>query len=241
MKKIAKILFVLIVSLIFISNVSAKEREIYYTNDNGVTLTKEEYDFLGEMYWDGFQKVMTQEEYDFYNEGNYFGGTIEKKKVYDTPLTRGTFHSTANKSIQITKSCNTTCAISVYVEWINNPTIRSYDVIGAYLYNTSKIGSVNANSSTNEHTNVASITNIKTNGFGSSILLPAGNKVYVRQTFSVTKGGRIYASYQHAIRNTTLATSQQYDISVVGYGRVFDFYGDAANIYDNMNGVDIDV
>ena len=239
MKKIFKTLFVFMLAFIVISNVNAKE--IYYTNDNGVALTKEEYDFLGEMYWDGFQKSMTKEEYDFYNDGNYFNGTVEKRVVYDSSLTRDTYHSTANKSIQITKTCNTTCAIATTVQWINNPTIRSYDVIGAYLYNTSKIGSINAYAATNENTNVAAISNIKTNGFGSSVLLPSGSNVRVRQTFSVTKGGRVYASYQHAIKNTTLAISQQYNIAITGYGNVFAFYGDAVNIYDNMNGVDIEV
>lgn len=240
-KKLVVILFMLLLSIFSMTNVNAEEREIYYTNSNGVELTKEEYDFLTEIYWNGYQSKMTQDEYDYYNDGNFFGQEVVKKKVYDTPFTRGTSHSTQNKAIQISKTCNTTCSITIAVEWINNPTIRSYDVIGAYLYNTTKIGSVNANATTNNDGNFASITNVQTNGFGSSVLLPSGSNVHVYQTFKVAKGGRVYGSYQHAIKNTTLAVSQKYNIDITGYGSVFGFYGDAVNTYDNMNGVDITV
>lgn len=239
--RIAMSLFIFLLSFFTLTNVNAEERKIYYTNNNGVELTKDEYDFLTEVYWNGYQSKMTQDEYDYYRDGDYFGGEVEKKIVYDTPLTRGTFHSTPNKAIQISKTCNTTCSITIGVEWINNPTIRSYDVIGAYLYNTRKIGTVSAYATTNNNSNFASITNVQTNGFGSSVLLPSGSNVHVYQTFSVAKGGRVYGSYQHAIKNTTLAVSQKYNIDITGYGSVFGFYGDAVNTYDNMNGVDITV
>ena len=41
--------------------------------------------------------------------------------------------------------------------------------------------------------------------------------------------------------NTTLAVSQQFNVSRIGYGGVFSFYGTATSVYDNMNGVDIAV
>lgn len=232
-------LFIFVLSIFTITNVNAEE--IYYTNDNGVSLTKEEYDFLTEVYWDGFQQRMTEEEYNYYKEGNYFGQEVEKKIAYDKTLTRGTFHSTPNKSIQISKVCNTSCSITIGVEWINSPVVRSYDVIGAYLYNVTRIGSASAYATTNNDSNIASSTKYQANGFGSSVLLPTGSNVHVYQTFSVTKGGRVYGSYQHAIRNTTLEISQKFNISRIGYGGVFGFYDEAVNIYDNMNGVDIEV
>ena len=43
------------------------------------------------------------------------------------------------------------------------------------------------------------------------------------------------------MKNTTLSVSQQFNISPAGYGNVFNFYGDARDTYDNMNGVDISV
>ena len=41
----------LIVFVIQLQNVSAKE--IFYQNENGVSFTKEEYEFLSEMFWTG--------------------------------------------------------------------------------------------------------------------------------------------------------------------------------------------
>ena len=41
--------------------------------------------------------------------------------------------------------------------------------------------------------------------------------------------------------NTTLAVAQSFNISDIGYGGVFDFYNNADLVYDNMNGVDLDV
>ena len=48
MKQVVKVLFVLlgVISL----NVYADEA--FYTNDNGVSLTEQEYDFFTNMYWD---------------------------------------------------------------------------------------------------------------------------------------------------------------------------------------------
>lgn len=71
--------------------------------------------------------------------------------------------------------------------------------------------------------------------------MPSGSNIIINQTFSTTKNGTIYASYQHAISNTSLSTSQNYTFSNLGYGRVFLFNGSARNIYDAMNGVDINI
>lgn len=240
MKKMLNIIIIAL-CILCVNNVKAKEQDTYFKNDNGIELTKAEYDLLTEVYWDGFQKNMTQEEYDYYKDGNYFDGEVESKTVYDTPLARSDFHSTQSKAIKITKICNTTCSISVSVEWTKNPVVRSYDVIGAYLYNTTRSSNIMAQATSDSGSNLAAITNIKANGFGSSVLLPTGSNVHVYQTYSVTKGtdARVYASYQHATKSTTLAISQKYNIDITGYGRVFEFYGEAVGIYDNMNGVDI--
>ena len=242
MKKIGKlVILTFICSLCMLGVTEASAKEAYFTNNNGVSLTKEEYDFFAEMYWDGFQDIMTQKQYNIFNDGGYFGHEIESKTVYDTPLTRGTEHSTANKSITISKVCNSDCAITVYVKWINNPAIRSYDVIGAYLYNVSRTGVLDTFATATGGTANAAGTKTQTKGFGTSIKIPSGSNLRVTQTFTTTKGGHIYASYQHAAKESSLAISQQFDISVAGFGSVFEFYGDAYNIYDRMNGVDIAV
>ena len=67
----SKLILLSLLCLSFFSSftlVSAKE--IYFTNDNGVSLTKEEYDFLTKMYWDGYQKMMTKEEYQRFDDNN---------------------------------------------------------------------------------------------------------------------------------------------------------------------------
>ena len=46
-------------------NVYAEE-DIYYTNDNGVSLTKTEYDFFTKMYWDGYQEFVTPDGFKEY-------------------------------------------------------------------------------------------------------------------------------------------------------------------------------
>lgn len=50
-KKFAFTIFLLMVFTLIIPE--AKASEIYYRNDNGVALTKEEYDFLSYMFWEG--------------------------------------------------------------------------------------------------------------------------------------------------------------------------------------------
>lgn len=243
--KIRKSIFILIlVGLLFVcssKNVDAKE--IYFTNNNGVSLTQEEYDFLTEMYWDGYQNTMTQEEYNVFNNGGYFENKIEENIIYDynENSIMGDTHSTANKTLKITKSCSSNCIMAVTATWINNPTIRSYDVMGVRLSNVSLIGTVTTKAVTNSGTNYASNTQTFSNGFGASTLLPSGSSVRVYQTFITTMGGKVYASYQHAMENTTLATSKKYTISSTGYGGVLSFYGSAVGVYDAMNGVDISV
>ena len=63
----------------------------------------------------------------------------------------------------------------------------------------------------------------------------------ISMSFKVSKGGTVFGSYQHAMQNTTLPVSQDYNFSIVGYGNVFDYYGNAIGVYDGMNGVDINV
>ena len=53
MKKYLYLSFVLVFSL-FIGNVSVNAQEYYYINDNGITFTKDQYDFITEMYYDGY-------------------------------------------------------------------------------------------------------------------------------------------------------------------------------------------
>lgn len=221
------------------SNVSAKD--IYYTNNNGVSFNKEEFDFLGNFFWNGVQDLLSKEDYQNFILSDIMNGDIEIE-TYHEIMTRGTYFEDANRDLKISKSCSSNCYISVTLTWKNNPTIRSYDVIGAYLENTELV-----NTPTTVVLNSGATVNSKeikktSTGFGVSIKLPTyGNSLIVNQTYRVKKGGHVYASYQHAMKNISLTNSKNYTISKSGYGKVFNFSGTAVSTYDRMNGVNISV
>lgn len=246
MKKITNFIFTFIISLLLCSSfnlieVSAKSN--YYINENGVEFSKAEYDFLTKMYWDGYQEIMTQNDYNDFKESNIINGKFNSKTITynDSVITRGTTHSTANKTLKIATSCSSNCRVSVVLTWINNPTIRSYDVIGARLSGVTLQSTPTTRVASSSSTSFSNNIRQQTNGFGTSILLPSGSNIILNQDYYVSKGGTIYASYQHARKSTTLAISQMFNISSSGYGGVFSFYDDATDVYDAMNGVNISV
>ena len=229
----------LIVFAIQSQNVSAKG--IFYQNENGVGFTKEEYEFLSKMFWDGCQDIMTLNDYDKFIESKIMDGEFESKELI-IPVTRATSISDSNKSLKISKSCSTNCTISITASWKGNPTIHSYDVIGAYLSGTVLQG----NPITTVSSGITSTTSneIKrfSNGFGVSVKIPNyGNKLVINTVFNVSKGGTVYGSYQHAMKNISLSDSKNYTLSRNGFGGVFDFKGTAFNTYDRMSGVNISV
>ena len=122
------------------------------------------------------------------------------------------------------------------MKWINLPTVRSYDLIGVYFRNTSL-----ENNGVITYVNNSPASEIKrtNNGFGVSVKLPTGNNaISVTQIFTVKKTGTVYASYQHAVTNMTLAQSKSYTLSNAGLGNVI-YYSpwSLANNYDGMGGV----
>ena len=75
--------------------------------------------------------------------------------------------------------------------------------------------------------------------FDNSVDLANGSNVVLNMDFEVNPGGTVYASYQHAVSNTSLSVSRDYTISSSGYGNVFLFGTAGRSIYDGMNGVSI--
>lgn len=57
-------------SFSLICNVNAQK--IYYENNYGVSLTEQEYTFITDMYWDGYQEYLTIDEYNEIKENNLF-------------------------------------------------------------------------------------------------------------------------------------------------------------------------
>lgn len=224
-----------------LTNAKAEEKNIYYINEHGVEFTKEEYDFISQFYWYGYQNEMNLEDYQEFIDSEIINGDIETVELNNC-LLRSSEHTTANKSLKITKSCSSNCTISVVVTWSSIPSTKSYDVIGAYLENVSLITNPTTKAFTSVNTNLSSEIKKTGNGFGVSILLPsAGTNYIVNQTYVVSKGGTVYASYQHAKKSISLESSKGYSISRLGYGGVFDFNRAILSTYDGMKGVSITV
>lgn len=235
-----KILIFVIMLCISIIDVNAST-DIYYTNNNNVTFTEKQYNFFSKMYYEGYQKYMTQEDFNLFSIEEMNPSLVETVYIEDRCLSRASFINDSNKTLKISKvSISNESNITILASWNNNPSVKSYDVIGARLVNTSLLNTpvtkvINSSGSKSYSVNVSS-----NNGFGSSILL-SGNNIKITQTFRVSNGGTVYGSYQHAMSNISLDNSKKYTISPYGYGNVFAFTGTAANVYDQMSGVSINV
>lgn len=247
MKKIVLLLAVLCVFGIT-KNVYAEE--VYYTNPNGVDFTREEYEFLTTFYNSKHPEIMTRDMYDEFIESDLMNSDVEIVTYTEPQLPllnpgiqpNSQVHTTAYKTVQIGKGCfPQLCIVSIQNDWHVSPSVRSWDNIGAFFDGVSLIS--------HEDTYVYSTSGVNhfeylntTDGIGNSVKLPdTGENIIISMTFKTTKGGTIYGSYQHAMQNTTEANSENYTLDILGYGNVFSYYGTAIGIYDNMNGVDIDV
>ena len=234
--------FMLLLVTVFAFNVTkVAAEEIFYENDKGVTFTKEEYDYITYMFWDGFQDEMTEADYDKYIDYDLINSSKKGKVVYEPPVTRATYIEDRAARLQIAYACGVNdCLVSVDYIWKVNPTVRSYDVMGAYLYNTSLTNTPTTYLSSTQGGQFYSNYRMFSNGFGISMQLPQyASDLIFNQNFRVEEQGTVYASYQHAMRSTSLANSQNYTLSRSGFGGVFDFEGVAFNTYDRMNGVEI--
>lgn len=240
MKKIIIMIILIVMILLPYDKIYAFETK-QYVNKNGITLTDKEYKFVNEFYGKAFFYNMNQDDYDWISILDVNNKEVFINTFYDID-TRGPFYSTGSKKISISKTCDTSkCTVLTNLTWLTNPIVRSYDVIGARfsgtsLFNNYFLTKVSSSSGVYYY----SYDKVLSNGFGTSVLLPSsGTNIVVDQQFFTNPGGTIYASYQHATTNIPLSTSYYYNISGVGYGGVFDFYGPATGIYDGMGGVNI--
>ena len=233
----------------FVSNAAAKS--IYYINDKGVTFTKEEYDFLDYMFWEGSQDLMTQDDYSRFIASDIMHGELGQETTQvgsDIMPLDNTQVSDRTGLLKIAKSCDTTCLISLTFRWQVIPTIKQYDVIGALFvdtesFNTPSVSVSYTNTTISYNSNMKRFTKgtngSSYNGFGSSVALPSNDGAVVNATFRVMPGGHIYGSYQHASKEISLANSKKYTLSRAGEGGVFEFTGVAYDVYDRSPGVDI--
>ena len=249
MKKALKVLVIVVCFSVILGTKSVNAKEVAYTNEKGFEFTQDEYNFFTKVYGQKFvQKYLDQDIYNQFPDTDFANAEVVTK-VYSTnesrqnPSKDSPYFSSPAKSLQISKYCTSIlCKIYVTATWLGDPTVKSYDDIGVYLDGPSRLGTATTVAYSDLTNNYAANTKYQTEGFGASVLLPqTGNDIIVLQTFNYTGTGTIYASYQHAMLNTTLAVAQSFNISDIGYGGVFDFYNNADLVYDNMNGVDLDV
>ena len=244
------LLLVAIVIMGFSKNVYASQ-EVYYTTPNGIELNREEYEFLTTFYWPGYPDIMTRDAYDEFVEDDLLHSDITiKTRTFPSsalinPGNNINSSSTSDgiKTLQIGAAClPTKCIMSLVNTWDIEPGITSWDVIGAYLDDVSLISHSHTYVSTSNTTTYFNNLKTETDGLGNSVFLPEdGTNMIINMAFTVSRGGTVYGSYQHATENTTLANSQLYNIDFSGAGNVFDFYSTAIDVYDEMNGVDINV
>lgn len=228
--------------ILAICNVQAEV--IIYTNDNNVSMTQEQYDYFTQMFWDGYQQYVTLEQFNHALDNGRFDSTIERVE-YDTDdnkiiQDRATVHETTAKRLSISKACgSSSCTIVTTLQWKGTPNVKSYDVMGARMFNgTTLSGTPVTTLYYSGGTNLISDLKIQSQGFGSSMKLPnSTTNIKVSQYFDVTGTGKVYASYQHATQTISYANSRSYDILLGGYGGVFSFYGNAVGVYDGMGGV----
>lgn len=250
MKK--NILIIIITALamimISISNVRAlvdEPMQIFYTNSHGVSFTNEQYNYFSEMFWEGYQEYVTVDEFNKVRDLDLFDKPITKTQVVNRDFQPGRYSLNGTSVTQdgrktiISKSCSSQCFLSLVTVWNVDPYVKSWDVFGART-NGTNITSINSAIVTGTGYST-SYSNPRwfNNGFGFSIPLPNARNLKVTVSFYAKTGGTVYASYQHAISNTTEATSKLYLISVGGYGGVFSFYGNAYGVYDGCSGVNI--
>lgn len=224
-------------------NVSAltSEKNIYYTNKYQVQFTEQEYNFFSNMYWDGYQEFITQEEFNNIKNLNLFNSKIEKKSITINPdiMTRATTITEKSRTITISRSCSSNCLVSLVTHWNSIPTVKSYDVVGARLSNSTLKTINKAMVTGNNYSKQYTSYNKKGNGFGYSIKVPNTSNVRITVSFTTSFGGKAFGSYQHSNSNISETTSQLYNISEDGSGNVFKFYGAAIGKFDNANGVNV--
>ena len=74
----------LLLALVFVLPIGLVKADPYYTNNNGVEFSEDEYRYISDLYFDGYQADMTQDEVDFTLEN--FGSTVRKYQVINNQL-----------------------------------------------------------------------------------------------------------------------------------------------------------
>lgn len=230
MKKVFFVMFICLFSFSFV------KAESYYTNKSGVEFSKQEYDFITNMYYEGYQENITLESLERIRDLDLVNMPIEKVSTSSEIMPLISSYE-KGRTLSMVKSCSSQCLVALTATWDGKPNVRSYDVIGFLLNGTSvKLYDAVEVKGTN-YSKVYGVPQKFSNGFGFSVLIPNTTNIKILASFYAEPKGVVYGSYQHAMKNISEANSKLYTLSLGGAGNVFDFYGAAKAVYDQATGL----
>ena len=250
MRGIKKYVLIIIIMVTVLIGKNIYAEEFFYTNRQGVSFTKEQYDFFKTTFHEGFQEIVTQEMID--KLAGVDLSTIEVQKVGICPMTDynaskrvnprrddNLFIDTYAKSLEMSNLCFAgDCYVFATVEWHGEPTVKSLDLLGVYLTGTvTRESTPMTMISSSEGCDGEETVKYTSSGFGAVVQLIDGDDIFIDQSFRYSGTGTIFYSYQHAMSTISLSDAQLFNTALIGYGSVFDFYGNAVGVYDEMPGV----
>jgi len=190
------------------------------------------------------EREITKEEYDNYS--------ISNNGIAPLLDDGGAYYETTAKEITLNVVGGTTWNYVVATAtWKGIPSTRSYDVIGVrgegFNFREGSQGGQQIYILNGEYSYIDYAwngTNIQRhdNGFGISMNIVNSNITALQVTVdcdikATTSHPAVFASYQHAVTDVSLATSQNYTLGGAGLGGVFVFPSNIALKYDGMGGV----
>ena len=188
------------------------------------------------------EKEITESEFENFTVANNNSRLADGEAAYETQV----------KRIELTVVGGTTWNHAVSITtWKGIPSVRSFDVYGfrgyGFDFNQSSQVGEQIYILNDEYTVIDYAwngTNIQKhdNGFGISMNIVNSDISFLQLVLECTitptiANPTIYASYQHAQTDVSLATSQNYTLGGAGLGSVFVFPYSTAQKYDGMGGV----
>lgn len=223
-------------------NIVLAESANAYTTQSGVTMSKELYDELCKIYSKNYVETINQNEFDIIPTNNLKSIKISEY-IEPNINTRSTYFESSAKVIRLVQNED---YVTLIASWKGVPNVKKYDVIAIRLHSVSLTGGFTFKQTwyANGKTNVSydGYKRILSNGFGTSFKVQNGSNLEFSLTFQISGNGKIFGSYQHAIKSTTYEESKKYTLSSSGLGDVIKFNTSSINDkYDAMSGVSISI
>lgn len=247
MTKILKRTIVIAILLILIPTitVSAKETEEKITNNMGVEMTQEEYDYVKNTLGEVFVNNVDEE---------FITGALNNEITKLEPDDKAIVYNSYNPidgfrySISVFSHDNAgKYAFLITGTWTKMPSMKSFDVLGfRWENNNFAIDTWNTYQKTDAGDVNYSITGSNTkhtsNGIGTSMnLIDAANSfmncdMAIIGHFTSRNQTKVVGSYQHAWSDVSLNQSLNYTFSSAGIGGVFNYPDYIRALYSNFQG-----